>query len=243
MGSPVLAEEAWSVEQSASELEALKAPLVEEGQPEEGVASDVGDSESAQQGEPLSLGANNLPAIDSAVSVDNALAILKAYDADGYHMVSYEREHGSTGFSTWLQGQPSNAAALDTAVHEECHGYTFSKGFAESWNSMAIYVGSGKDIIVDQSADVNIFPTSEMAEKMPASLRTFRFDTYVSKDSDTSANVNGPFGLLNEFNAYSWGLHNQLCLFDYYRDYRPSGNMNAYYDFYSSGVNNRQAYS
>ncbi len=237
------AKERWSVEQGVSELEALKAPFVEEGQLDDGIVSDVDASESSELDEPQPLAAKSLPAINSAVNANNALAILKAYDSDGYHMVSYEMNRGSDSFGSWLRGESSNAAALDTAVHEECHSYTFYKGNAASWNSMAIYVGSGKDIIVDENADVTIFPTSEMAEKMPSNLRTFRFDTYVSKGSDTSANVNGPFGLLNEFNAYSWGLHNQLSLFDYYRDYRPSRNMNAFFDFFNSGMNNRQAYS
>ena len=202
-------------------------------------------AESDHEAPALSASAS-VPGLNSPVNAENALAILRAYDSDGYHMVNYNMQQGASSFAYWIDGSETNASGLDTAVHEECHGYTSNKGGIEYLNGKgfwieAIYVGGGKDILVSEATTVNVFPTSEMAKGIPESLRTFRYEKYVSEGSDVSANLNGPFGLLNEFNAYSWGLNNQLKLFEYYKLHGTS--FDVWKRFANSGYNNRKAYA
>ena len=179
-----------------------------------------------------------VPGINSAVSAKNALAILKAYDSEGYYIVNYMSQYGES-IDFWLMGSSSNAAGLDTAVHEVFHSYTHTKG---AYRKQAIYLGNGRDIYVDSyPSGVNIFPTSTWAETLPSNLRTFRFSTYVSKSSSASANSNGPYGLLNEFAAYCWGMHDQLALFPYYKS--QGNSMNVWGQFVAACGNDRQAYA
>ena len=178
----------------------------------------------------------------SSVNEQNAFAILKVYDPDGWHMVNFEKRRGSAMVSEWLQGNPTNADGLDDVVHEECHKYTIHK--SGEFNSkgeriLTIYVGGGEEVVVNMGKITNVFPTSEMAEKIPSSLRTFRFDDYVSKGSTLSANIDGAYGLLNEFNAYSWGMSNQLNLFEYYLS--QSENPEDLRTFFNQCVNDMQA--
>ncbi|MCR5040973.1 MAG: S-layer homology domain-containing protein [Clostridia bacterium] len=183
-----------------------------------------------------------VPGLDSEVSAENALAILKAYDKDGYYLVSYLLDQGGYDdmLTTFLSGSRSNAEALDTVVHEFYHAYSYRK--PDTFRIEAIYIGNQKDILVPQySYGVTIPPTSTWAETLPEDLRTFRFDTYVSEDSEASANVSGPYGLINEFTAYCWGMHDQLALFPYYK---AQGNtFDSWKDFVVECGNDRQAYA
>ena len=185
----------------------------------------------------------SVPKFDSEVNKENALTILKTYDSEGYYIVDYVLKHGGNdGYvDYYLNGNKSNVKGLNIVVHEFFHMYCDKKpsGFCVE----AIYTGAKKDIEVTYPypyEDV-LFPTSTWAETLPDNLRTSRFDTYVSRESNASANVIGPYGLLNEFTAYSWGMHNQLELFPYYKAH---GN---YFDvwsaFVNSCVNDRQAYA
>ena len=107
---------------------------------------------------------------------------------------------------------------------------------------MAIYTGNGQDIFINEyNQGVDIFPTSTWAETLPAELRTFRFDVYVSNGSSTSANIRGPYGLLNEFSAYCWGMNDQLALFPYYKS--QGNTMKVWREFVEACGNDRQAYA
>lgn len=181
---------------------------------------------------------NAVPGLSSEINYNNAMAILKAYDTDGYYLVSYLTEEQNL-VELYLGGSSSNADGLDTVVHEFYHGYSFQK--PTGWNTEAIYLGGQKDILVDQNSDVSIFPTETWAETLPQNLRTFRFDTYVAKGSDPTANLDGPYGLLNEFTAYCWGMHNQLALFAYYKS--QGNSMDVWSAFLSNCSNDRQAYA
>ena len=189
-----------------------------------------------------------VPGFDSEVNRENALAILKAYDQDGYYLVTtmleldklLDRDTYENSLNVWLSGEDSNAEALDTVVHEFYHSYSYYK--PPFSRGEAIYIGGQEDIYVSRdTGDVIVPPTSTWAETLPDELRTFRFDTYASKDATASANTSGPYGLINEFTAYCWGMHDQLALFPYYK---AQGNT---FDVWSSFVvqcgNDRQAYA
>ena len=183
----------------------------------------------------------SVPDINAELTVENAMAILKAYDDDGYYIVKYMIDHkdGEKNVKAFLHGE-NVAESLDTVVHELFHSYCFWKN--EKYRVETIYIGNGNDIdVVMIIPGSEITPTSKWAETLPDDLRTFRFSDYVSKDSELSANVEGPYGLLNEFTAYCWGMHNQLALFPYYK---AQGNtFDVWQCFVGSCANNRQAYA
>ena len=184
------------------------------------------------------------PAYDAPVNETNAMALLKEYDPDGYYIVQTTKQMGSTGFSSWLQGSSNNAEALDTAVHEECHEYTHTKndpliytdgGWLER---ETIYVGNGMaDIIVPfLFANNTVYKTENFTKTIPESMHTFRYDDYVAEGSELSSNQEGIYGLLNEYNAYSWGMNNQMMLYPYYKA------NNTYVDYFNACANGYQAY-
>ena len=200
---------------------------------------DAGASPAAGTVPQQSAVASAVPGFGSEVTKENALAILKAYDSDGYYLVDYVLQKGDDGISYYLSGHSSNAEGLDTVVHESYHGYSHYKfGYTHE----AIYVGDKADIDVNMDhPGVDVFPTSTWAETLPSELRTFRFKTYVSASATVTANVYGPYGLINEFTAYCWGMHDQLALFPYYK--AQGNNPDAWFAFVNECTNDRQAYS
>lgn len=154
------------------------------------------------------------PAFNAPVSAENALAVAAECDPDGYYILQDGLKNGDD-ISFWLFGADNNAEGLDTAVHEQTHSYTWHHGvFNRQGYSEAIYLGNGADLTVPQTAT---FKTEEWAGQLPAELQTFRYSTYVAPGANPSANQDGVYGLLNEFSAYSWGMHTELNLTDYYK--------------------------
>ena len=191
----------------------------------------------------MTLSIHAAPAFDAPVNETNAMALLKEYDPDGYYIVQTLKQLGESSFSIWIQGRSSNAEALDTAVHEECHGYTHSKNnpmvYTDGgWQEReTIYLGDKNDIIVPYLfANNTVYKTENFTKTIPESMRTFRYDDYVSAGSELSANQDGIYGLLNEYNAYSWGFNNSMTLYPYYKA------NSTYRDYYNSCINNYQAY-
>jgi len=107
---------------------------------------------------------------------------------------------------------------MNKAVHESCHGYSkMDYGFNTS--SYSYRVDEDTDATVTWTHGYNIF-TSQVAERIPSSFRYVRFDTYIGGMDVryNAANQYGVYGLLDEFNAYGWGLHNNLCMYNYLVD-------------------------
>ncbi len=152
---------------------------------------------------------------DMPLTRENVLSLLDAIDPDGAFII---RNSSESFFSFWFGSATTigeGLDSLDTAVHEQCHDYTHtSSGFMYSsiqgrymsgreW----IYIGNGEHIEVTFT---DIFPSSELVDTIPESLRTDRFGTYINGDANTSSIQHGPYGMLNEFTAYCWGIHNTI---------------------------------
>lgn len=184
------------------------------------------------------------PAYDAEVNEKNALALLQEYDKDGYRIVSYLKSAGRSNFEVWLRSESSNAASLDTAVHEEFHQYSWTKNGGHRYENGAftdietIYLENGKEIIVPFTSPDgnNQYKTENFTASLSENMRTFRYEDYVSAGSMLSSNENGVYGLLNEYAAYRIGFNNQMKLYPYY-----SAN-NRGFDFFSSCINNYEAY-
>jgi hypothetical protein len=129
---------------------------------------------------------------------------------------------------------------LDTAVHEENHGYT--SDFAEFQLHHAVQGDDQRTIVTAPDGSLSTvtfqahymdrgetrfvplstpypFPAHEIASRIPESLRGGRFNIYVVGTSSTQGE--GVFGLLDEFHAYYWSLRTEYDLFGYYKDEMP----------------------
>lgn len=160
-----------------------------------------------------------IPAIGDAVTQENALALLDRYDPDGAFLLRATMKQGND-FMVWFSPQGTTADGIGIAVHEQCHIYSANNGglfydsqLSDFVQTTAYYIGEGQYITLTRK---EIFPSEEMSAHIPEALRTFRYDDYVGAGSDLDSNVNGIYGLLNEFNAYSWGSHVNVSLYDYF---------------------------
>nr|MCR4951399.1 hypothetical protein [Solobacterium sp.] len=205
------------------------------------------------------------PAYDAERNEENVRELLEEYDPEGYYIIQTTIEMGGSPISKYLGSNPSLPRTVDTVVHEMFHNYTYvkngsSKQFRESgpfdtkdfktledWDNFfnsftvnieTIYMGKEKgDVIIEYPyADSANYKSENFAKNLPEELRTFRYDTYVCENAVASANIDGVYGLINEYGAYHWGFHNQLALYPYYK--ANSG----YEDFFSGCMTNYQAY-
>ena len=157
-------------------------------------------------GEPAADGAA-VPALDAAVTAKNILALLDAYDPDDAYILRWQQQEGDDVTVWWGPGDRI-LDELDTAVHEECHGYTHI-GYRQN----RYYIGGGGSIAVTLT---DFFYTVEMAPSIPEAYRTFRYDTYIGSPTPyLSSNEQGIYGLLDEFTAYGRGMTVSASMYDY----------------------------
>lgn len=178
----------------------------------------------------LTLKAAVLPAFSDALTEENLLTILDAFDPDGAWIVR-NAEGLNSSWQDWAFGCSTLGdlqGRLGTVVHEQLHGYTSSAG----WKSEYIYTGGGQSILVPFT---QVFDTAEMAALIPEELRSFRYDTYVGEEASPymASRQFGVYGLLDEYTAYCWGMHNDLAMMDYWSDnaYSINNTFVAYMEF------------
>lgn len=168
----------------------------------------------AQAAQPARAMAASVPKPDAKATQKNVMAVLNAYDADGAYILQSQIDKGED--VTWWFNVGPMSSGFVTAVHEECHGYSIS---FSNFDAERIYLGNKKSVEVEQT---DVYPSQKMADSVPKKLRTFRFDSYVGKSAaDMSSNVDGAYGLLNEFTAYCWGSNTGMRLYSYYKEQKP----------------------
>ncbi len=150
-----------------------------------------------------------MPKIGDAATVQNVTALLNAYDPDGAYIIN-DALSRNENILVWFTFSDA-LSNIETAVHEECHSFTFYNG---SFGSEAIYTGNGSCINVNYTS---VYESQEMISMIPDECRTFRFSTYVNTTDSLDSRVKGAYGLLNEFSAYCWGMNTSVSLFDYYK--------------------------
>ena len=177
----------------------------------------------------------NVPGFSEQPTRENVLALLDAYDPDGAFII---RETDGTSmfmdFTFWLLGSTNLTDNIETAVHEQCHMMSHSKVRTDDY-----YVGAFRSVSVGYT---EYFNSKEMIPLIPDRLKTSRYDIYIAAADAPDASTKGIYGLLNEFMAYSWGLNNTVCLFDYYRDYGGT-DAAAWFQYINHGANDRLAYA
>lgn len=175
------------------------------------------------------------PKLNASVTEKNVLALMDAYDKDSAYLLRTMARNGDSITSWWQSGEWITDS-INTAVHEECHGYTHRSA---PWGTEDIYIGSRKYIRVRFTS---VFPSKKMSTSIPERLRTFRWSTYVGKPTaNLASNVHGVYGLLNEFTAYYWGMHAQMSLYDYYKENGAS--RDQWMQFINICANDRLAYA
>lgn len=148
---------------------------------------------------------------NAEITEQNVLELLDEYDPDGAYVIRFSLDEGNDVL-TWFETAPKIIDSIGTAVHEETHGFILQNHRS---GEEEIYIGNGQRIHVTYT---EIFDSSEMAAQVPAELQTFRFDNYVGNpDVNMASDIDGIYGLLNEFTAYCWDLNNTVCLYDYYK--------------------------
>lgn len=182
------------------------------------------------------------PAYNARLSQKNMLRLVRAYDSDAFYILKAQNKAGDS-FATWMRGSKRLVDAVDTTVHEEFHAFTIERGgyaFSQgAYRPYELYYLGGKK--TRKVARTKVFPTYKAARKIPKRYRTFRYDTYVTKDSNASANKLGVYGMLNEFSAYYWGMRASESLYPYIR--KHAANADGYLHFVSDFMNDRDAYA
>lgn len=176
------------------------------------------------------------PSLNAKVTAQNIQTLLKKYDPDGAYIMQKQIAKGDD-ICTWFSSQGRIIDSIDTAIHEETHGYSFY--YAKTYNQTAYFVGNKKTIYVTHT---KIYNSKIMARSIPKKLRTFRYNTYVAKPrANLASNVQGVYGLLNEFMAYQRGMNTVVLLFPYLQ--KQDADWGAWKQNISSCENDRQAYA
>lgn len=176
-----------------------------------------------------------VPVINAKVSKNNVLKILNRYDKDGAYILKKQIAKGDN-VMRWFSGGTAIADRVSTAVHEETHAYSYSY---RKKKGMAYFVGKKKTVYVPRT---KVYRTKKMAKSIPGNLRTFRYNTYVARPAKyLSSNVDGAYGLLNEFMAYRTGMNTSVSLFPYYAG--QDADWNAWSGYIMECENGKLAYA
>ena len=156
---------------------------------------------------------NIAPTPDEALNRENIIRMLDAIDPDGEFIIQNSFDEA---LMFWFGGSETvgeGIERLSTAVHEQCHFFSDKYGWGKEW----IYTGDGQHVEVEVT---DVFPSSEMTDSIPDSLKTRRFDIYLNGDPSQISVQLGVYGLLDEFAAYCWGCGNEIRQKDYRRENR-----------------------
>ncbi len=171
--------------------------------------------------------AASAPAYNCKKTKSNVLRLLDAYDSDGAYII---RSDKGDDLMLWFYGYNYLGDRMDTAVHETFH--SISVGY----DGDRMYIGGKKSVYVPRT---QVFSSTKASQTIPKRLQTFRFETYMTnkKSNIMHSVINGPYGLLNEMSAYSWGMNNSIKLYPYFKE------NNKLSPFYISCSNNKNAYA
>ena len=183
------------------------------------------------------------------------LDLLSRYSPDGYHIVisylqapnSYQGYSVSNDpdFTRWIDGKSENdiLTSINTLVHETCHGYTgklYLKALMDAGMDMdnsgysAFYLGNEEMKLVKHS---KVFLSKEINNIVPNNLKTSRYKLYVYPSSSSmGSQLNGIYGLFDEYNAYYNGTKTSLDFYKYYLENKnnPKGWLQFLSDFYGN---------
>lgn len=147
------------------------------------------------------------------------LNLAKTYCSDALEILQSQKNIKS--YLEYLDNKQTRDEILSrfaTMIHETCHGYNsdiqFIGGFFITKN-IHIKANWSWESKVFNSNELNTFVAKDAQDKI------FRYDTYVGDASNTSSQVNGIYGMIDEFSAYYHGTKAFLELRKYYETFAP----------------------
>jgi len=195
-----------------------------------------------------------LPVLSGAQSASKKhrqllLNISKAETTDGYYILTHV---GKFKFQKYISGKDTTKILRNygTVIHESCHhlnnligrkldnpdfvnyeGYFIAKGVEFSLLFNDVY----------NSIELNKFVQDSLQEKI------FRYNTYVGDPKKIlwmGSQINGVYGMLEEYCAYYQGSKAQLELYDFYYKYRCNGyeNIDEWYNYLQNFAASYYAY-
>ncbi|MGF1533607.1 MAG: hypothetical protein ACFCUI_07875 [Bernardetiaceae bacterium] len=130
--------------------------------------------------------------------------------------------------------------AFNTLVHESLHWYNYQQG--GFWHEN-YYIKPGQDLRTRRRFVFNSVALNAIVP-VEVQARIFRYHTYIGDSSRVGSQVNGFYGILEEFGAYYYGTKADLSLYPYYQTFcQQSGcwmkkflgntlsTLHAYYEF------------
>ncbi|MCE7996653.1 MAG: hypothetical protein HEP71_32105 [Roseivirga sp.] len=132
--------------------------------------------------------------------------------------------------------------SLNTVVHETMHGFTSRYAYVLLQASGANNYDFGDDysaFFLDKDdiylvKHTEVFTSNKLKQKIPKALRTFRFNPYITpKDNNLGSQIQGIYGLMDEWNAYYHGTKTAYDLFEYYKD-KANDNNKVYLEHVSN---------
>ncbi|MBN1523848.1 MAG: hypothetical protein JW904_05155 [Spirochaetales bacterium] len=155
-----------------------------------------------------------------------------------------------SGLKRWIQTDKSffeQVKDISTAVHEENHEFTNTSALyllsrkVRSEREMSVYSSDGTRSFIlyldafylDRNNTIYAprrslthlqypaFGAGKLEILIPEELRTFRYKTYINKESHHSCQQSGISGLLDEYNSYYWSNKVIFDLFEYYKTINP----------------------
>ncbi len=134
------------------------------------------------------------------------LSISKKYCSDAYTILKSDKKDSYTGFASGNKKEDL-IESFATVVHETQHGYNFDIG---GFDGEGYYLGNGIELLVPKTEVVNSNKLNGFVDKIKRK-KCDRYSTYVgTKTPFLSSQVDGVYGLLNEFSAYYHGLKAEI---------------------------------
>lgn len=196
-----------------------------------------------------SLSAQRLSIQDAEAKI---LDYLKQYSTESFNMMSLlaetpnkfdiagsqitlSKEQSPTD---WLNDRTEKGIieSLNTVVHETLHGFTSRYSYVmlgEATDSNYEFGDHYSAFFLDKEEiylvkHTEVFTSNKLKQEIPKALRTFRFNPYITpKDNNLGSQVQGIYGLMDEWNAYYHGTKTAYDLFEYYKA-KASDNKKVY---------------
>ena len=131
--------------------------------------------------------------------------------------------------------------SLNTVVHESHHQFNsvyayqlLSKNAPADYNfgdTYTTFYYNRDDILLVKHTEV--FNSNELKKDIPKELQSFRYKPYIVPKTDMSSQVQGIYGLLDEFHSYYLGTKTGMETFPYFQK-KAEAELSAYLDFVSN---------
>lgn len=132
-------------------------------------------------------------------------------------------------------------SSLNTVIHESHHEFNSAYAYVmlsheapedyEFGDEYSAFYYADDDIILLKHTE--IFNSNELKKDIPKELQSFRYKPYITPKSNLGSQVQGIYGLMDEFHSYYLGTKTSMETFTYYEE-QAKTDLQAYLDFISN---------